>query len=81
MKVRAEVGWRAGDTLAVTVEGTRIVIEREEDWKSKLGPPITMDEFLASLPIYDGPYITDAMIEETIDEEMSARMERKFPTL
>ncbi len=77
-KVRAQMGWRAGDTLGVRTEGGRVIIEREqEDWKARLGPPITMDELLASLPKYDGPYITDAMIEETLLAEAAERYERK----
>ena len=70
--VREANGWTAGTELEVIERGTEVVL-RPRSRRQELFPPITIEEFLARRPSYDGPAITDEMIEAAILDEARRR--------
>ncbi len=76
--VRDAHGWKPGAELDI-VDGRRGVVlqpveaEQEVPAKKKL----TIEEFLAMRPKYEGPPITDEMIEQAVLEEAKRRWDEK----
>lgn len=70
--VRASKNWGPGTELVVVDQGDEVVL-RKRSRREELYPPITIDEFLAGRPTYEGPRITDEMMNEAILEEARRR--------
>ncbi|MBB1250722.1 hypothetical protein [Rhizobium sp. G21] len=69
-------GIAEGDDVEVT-GGRKEVRLRVAPTVAEPQRKLTPDEFVAGLPRYKGPAITDALIEEAIAEEVRERWERK----
>ena len=74
--VRAAKNWGPGTELTVVERGDEVVLRKRSKREEKY-PPITIDEFLARIPKYDGPYITDEMIDQAILDEAARRYRDK----
>lgn len=70
--IRASKHWETGTELEVIDRGNEVVL-RKRSRREELYPPITWEEFLARLPKYEGPYITDEMMHEAIEAEARRR--------
>lgn len=77
--VRAAKGWTQGTVLDVIDEGPgRVALVERAPANNPFGPPLTVDEYLASPPPCEGPYVTDAMIREGLARDAAERYERKM---
>jgi AbrB family looped-hinge helix DNA binding protein len=74
--VREAHGWPAGTELQV-IDREHEVALRPKSRRDERFPPISVEEFLARVPRYDGPPITDEMIREAVLEEAKRRWHAK----
>lgn len=74
--VRASRNWGPGTELVVVERGDEVVLRKRSKREEKY-PPITLEEFFARIPKYDGPYITDEMIDQAILDEAARRYHEK----
>ena len=74
--VREAHGWPAGTELEVIDRPNEVAL-RPRSRRDERFPPITTEEFLARVPRYDGPPITDEMIREAVLEEAKRRWHAK----
>ncbi|WP_111562025.1 AbrB/MazE/SpoVT family DNA-binding domain-containing protein [Rhizobium sp.] len=76
--VRDAHGWKPGAELEIVDGGRGVVlqpVEAEQEVPAK--KKLTIEEFLAMRPKYDGPPITDEMIEQAVLEEAKRRWDEK----
>ncbi|MBO9194637.1 AbrB/MazE/SpoVT family DNA-binding domain-containing protein [Rhizobium sp. 16-449-1b] len=76
--VRDAHGWKPGAELEIVDGGRGVVlqpVEAEQEVPAK--KTLTIEEFLAMRPKYDGPPITDEMIEQAVLEEAKRRWDEK----
>lgn len=72
--VREANGWTAGTELELEEHGRKVVLKpKAKSRREELFPPITLEEFLARRPKYEGPSITDEMMHEAILKEAKRR--------
>ncbi len=74
--VRDANGWTAGTELEVINRGSEVVL-RPKSRRDERFPPISLEEFFARIPKYEGPPITDEIIEQTILAEAKRRWHAK----
>ncbi len=65
--IRSRKGWGPGTELDVVDRGDEVVL-RKRSRRAELYPPLTMEEALARLPRYEGPHVSDEVIEERLTE-------------
>ncbi len=70
--IPAGKGWGPGTELEVVDQGNGVFL-RKRSRREELFPPITIEEFLARRPKYEGPPITDEQMREAILEEARRR--------
>lgn len=76
--VRDAHGWKPGAELEIVDGGRGVVlqpVEAEQEVPAK--KTLTIEEFLAMRPKYEGPPITDEMIEQAVLEEAKRRWDEK----
>ena len=76
--VRDAHGWKPGAELEIVDGGRGVVlqpVEAEQEVPAK--KTLTIEEFLAMRPKYEGPPITDEMIEQAVLEEAKRRWNEK----
>jgi AbrB family looped-hinge helix DNA binding protein len=76
--VRDAHGWKPGAELEIVDGGRGVVlqpVEAEQEVPAK--KKLTIEEFLAMRPKYEGPPITDEMIEQAVLEEAKRRWDEK----
>jgi AbrB family looped-hinge helix DNA binding protein len=76
VSVRASQNWGPGTELVVVERGDEVVLRKRSKREEKY-PPITLEEFYRRVPKYEGPYITDEMINEAVLEEARRRWDAK----
>ena len=77
--VRDAHGWKPGAELEIVDGGRGVVlqpVEAEQEIPAKK-KTLTIEEFLAMRPKYEGPPITDEMIEQAVLEEAKRRWNEK----
>ena len=74
--VRDANGWAEGTMLTVINGGKAGVTFKELEPETK-ARNLTVDEFLAIIPVYAGPEITDEMMREGINAEAKRRWHAK----
>jgi AbrB family looped-hinge helix DNA binding protein len=77
--VRDAHGWKPGAELEI-VDGGRGVVLRPVEAEQEVPAQkkkLTIEEFLAMRPKYEGPPITDEMIEQAVLEEAKRRWDEK----
>ena len=75
--IRDRKGWRAGDPLDVIEDKDGVTLRKRDPALDRLGPPLTMHEFWAALPRYEGPPITLEQMDAAVLAEAAARYVRK----
>ncbi|MFK0330108.1 AbrB/MazE/SpoVT family DNA-binding domain-containing protein [Rhizobium sp. NPDC090275] len=76
--VRDAHGWKPGAELEIVDGGRGVVLQPVEAEQEVLAKKkLTIDEFLAMRPKYEGPPITDEMIEQAVLEEAKRRWDEK----
>lgn len=76
--VRDAHGWKPGAELEIVDGGRGVVlqpVEAEQEVPAK--KKLTIEDFLAMRPKYEGPPITDEMIEQAVLEEAKRRWDEK----
>jgi AbrB family looped-hinge helix DNA binding protein len=76
--VRDAHGWKPGAELEIVDGGRGVVlqpVEAEQEVPAK--KKLTIEEFLAMRPKYEGPPITEEMIEQAVLEEAKRRWDEK----
>ena len=73
--VRDAHGFREGTEFEVIDGGKEIVLKPVET--TEVRRKLTVKEFLAMRPVYDGPPITEEMIEQAILDEAARRWHEK----
>ncbi|MBO0905414.1 AbrB/MazE/SpoVT family DNA-binding domain-containing protein [Jiella sonneratiae] len=75
-EVSTTQGWDSGTELEVVERGGEVVL-RPRSFRRTVFPPITLEQFLAAVPKYDGPLVTDEMMEAGLAEEAKRRWRDK----
>ncbi len=65
--VRAARNWGPGTELVVVERGDEVVLRKRSKREEKY-PPITLDEFFARVPKYEGQPLSDEDIERALDQ-------------
>lgn len=81
--VRDAHGWKPGAELEIVDGGRGVVLQPVDSNEADeaLSTKLAFHEFLAQIPRYDGPPITDEMMHEAINQaaiEDWARLERQW---
>ncbi len=72
--MREANGWTVGTELELEERGREVVLRpKTKSRREELFPPITIEEFLRRVPKYEGPSITDEMMQEAISKEAKRR--------
>lgn len=76
--VRDAHGWKPGADLEIVDGGRGVVLQPvEAEQEVPAQKTLTIEEFLAMRPTYEGPPITDEMIEQAVLEEAKRRWDEK----
>lgn len=75
--VRDAHGFAAGAEFEVIAGDREITLRLIETAPETLRKKLTVEEFVERIPRYDGPPITDAMIEEAVLREAKRRWDEK----
>ena len=76
--VRDAHGWKPGAELEIVDGGRGVVLQPvEAEPEVPANKKLTIEEFLAMRPKYEGPPITDEMIEQAVLEEAKRRWDEK----
>lgn len=76
--VRDAHGWKPGAELEIVDGGRGVVLQPvEAEQEVPARKKLTIEEFLAMRPRYEGPPITDEMIEQAVLEEAKRRWDEK----
>ena len=82
LEVRERLHLEAGAEFEVSEKAGQVVFKPRlpagKKPKRRFFPTINREEFLARLPKYEGPPVTQEDIEKAIDQEMLARWSRKI---
>ncbi len=74
--VRDAHGWRAGTEFEILDDGVEVTLRVRAE-NSPVVPQISKEAFLALIPEYRGPEITDEMIDRAVVEETRRRWHAK----
>ncbi|GGD91945.1 hypothetical protein GCM10011390_08370 [Aureimonas endophytica] len=75
--VREANGWAAGTELEIVAHRGEVLLRPKASRRRERYPPITIDEFVARVPRYEGPAVTDDMIQAAILDEAKRRWHAK----